>query len=196
MTMMSFSNNQTLSSPADDLRRLIDRAEIHDLHAAYFRGLDRGDEAQVRACFTDDIIARYDGRSAARPGNGEPIVGIEALMASFQTFSNQRSGRWKITTHFMGNLNYLELAAGTARTETNVIACLVLTEGAERVLMRALRYVDRLRRTDQGWRICERMHTLDWSCEAPTTFAVSMSERRDGMQGVTLAAWNGYPRDG
>jgi len=63
----------------------------------------------------------------------------------------------------LGCMNDLELAADTARTEINVVACLVLTAGSERVLMRALWYVDRLRRTDQGWRICERMHTLDWS---------------------------------
>jgi hypothetical protein len=164
----------------DECRRLADRAEIHDLHAAYFRGLDRSDALTVRGCFTDDIVARYDGRSAARPGNDEPIIGIEALMASFVTFRNHRSGLWKITTHFMGNLNYLELNDDSALTETNVIACVVLTDGGERVLMRSLRYVDRLRRTPDGWRICERMHTLDWSCEAPATFAVSMGERRQG----------------
>jgi hypothetical protein len=97
------------------------------------------------------------------------------------TFRNQQSGAWKITTHFMGNLNHLELNGDSARTETNVIACVVLTEGTERVLMRALRYVDRLRRTADGWRIFERVHTLDWSCETPTTFAVAMSARRDGV---------------
>jgi SnoaL-like domain len=167
-----------LNESVDQCRRLADRAAIHDLHAAYFRGLDRGDEDQVRRCFTDDIVACYDGRSLGRPRSGEPIVGIEALMESFVTFRNQRTGAWKVTTHFMGNLNHLELNGDSARTETNIIACLVLTDGAERVLMRALRYIDRLRRTSDGWKICERVHTLDWSCEVPAIFAASMSERR------------------
>lgn len=170
-----------MSHAADPLRPLLDRAAIHDVHAAYFRGLDRGDEDQVRRCFTDDVVAYYDGRSAVRPGNDDPIIGIDALMASFHTFRNQRSGAWKITTHFMGNLNYLELDGDSARTETNIIACLVLSEGTERVSMRAIRYVDRLRRTSEGWRIFERIHTLDWSCEAPTSFSVAMSERRDAV---------------
>jgi hypothetical protein len=43
--------------------------------------------------------------------------------------------------------------------------------------MRSLRYLDRLRRTTEGWRISDRAHTLDWSCEVPATFAVAVSAR-------------------
>jgi hypothetical protein len=43
--------------------------------------------------------------------------------------------------------------------------------------MRSLRYLDRLRKTNDGWRICDRVQTLDWSCEAPATHATAMSAR-------------------
>jgi len=134
---------------------------------------------EVRRCFTDDVIAVYDGRSALRPGGQAPVRGIEALMASLVTFKNQKTGIWKVTTHFMGNLNMILLEGDVAETETNAIAFLVLPgEPTEQVAMRSLRYLDRLRRTEEGWRISERLHTLDWSCEVPTTFAVTMAQRQ------------------
>jgi hypothetical protein len=47
----------------------------------------------------------------------------------------------------------------------------------EQVTMRSLRYLDKLRRTPDGWRICERLHTLDWSCHVPTSYSVSIGQR-------------------
>ena len=160
-----------------DNQYLLDRAAIHDLHARYFQGLDRGKPDQVRSCFTEDVQAHYDGRSALRPG-GDPVQGIDALMNSIITFRHQQTGEWKITTHFMGNLNINFLAGDVAETETNALAFLVLAgEPTDQVVIRSLRYLDRLRRTEGGWRISERRHTLDWSCQVPAIFAVTMAQR-------------------
>ena len=46
---------------------------------------------------------------------------------------------------------------------------------------RSLRYLDRLRKTAAGWRICDRVQTLDWSGEMPATFAGAFSERITAM---------------
>ena len=160
-----------------DNQYLLDRAAIQDLHARYFQGLDRSDPGQVRSCFTDDVIAHYDGRSALRP-HGEPVHGIDALIDSIITFKRQQSGEWKITTHFMGNLNIDFLEGNVAETETYAIAFLVVAgEPADQVVMRSLRYMDRLRKVNNSWRISERRHTLDWSCQVPTIFAVTMAQR-------------------
>ncbi len=35
----------------------------------------------------------------------------------------------------------------------------------------------RLRREDEGWRISDRVHTLDWSCRIPTDYAVTLAQR-------------------
>ena len=153
-----------------DIQCLLDRAAIHDVLARYFQGIDRGMRDQVRSCFTDDVQANYDGRS--------PVRGIDALMDSFLAFRKQEAGEWKVTTHFMGNLNINLLEGDVAETETNAIAFLVLRgEPTDQVAMRSLRYLDRLRRVEGGWRISERQHTLDWSCQVPTTFAVTMAQR-------------------
>jgi hypothetical protein len=153
-----------------EIRRLIDRAAIHDLLMRYFRGIDSADPEQVRGCFTDDVRAAYDGRGF--------VDGIDALMRSFLAFKNRASGQWIATTHFMGNLSYLRLDDDGAETETYAIAFLV-TPGApaNTVAMRSLRYLDRMRKTAGGWRIRDRVHTLDWSCEVPAAFAASFSQR-------------------
>lgn len=153
-----------------DIQYLLDRAAIHDVLARYYQGLDQGKPQQVRSCFTDDVCAKFDERP--------PTRGIAALMDSFAVFRKHQSGEWKITTHFMGNLNFNLLEGDVAETETNAIAFLVLPgEPKEQVTMRSLRYLDRLRRTQQGWRICERLHTLDWSCHVPTSYSLSVGQR-------------------
>ena len=154
----------------DDIQYLLDRAAIHDVLARYFQGIDRGEPDQVRSCFTEDVQANYDGRP--------PVRGLDALMDSITAFRKQQAGEWKVTTHFMGNLNINSLEGDVAETETNAIAFLVLTGApADQVAMRSLRYLDRLLRVEGGWRISERLHTLDWSCHVPTSSAVTMAQR-------------------
>ena len=153
-----------------DTQWLLDRAAIHDVLARYFQGIDAGKPDQVRSCFTEDVQAYYDGRP--------PVRGIDALMESFMAFKKQEAGEWKVTTHFMGNLIFSLLEGDVAETETNATVFLILTdETPDRVVIRSLRYLDRLRRVEDGWRISDRVHTLDWSCQVPTTFAVTMAQR-------------------
>ena len=158
---------------ASDIQTLLDRAAIHDVLNRYYQGLDQGKPDQVRRCFTDDVVAKFDDRPLVR--------GVDALMDNFYVFKGQQSGEWKITTHFMGNLNFNSLQGDVAETETNAIAFLVLpgisAQAKDQVAMRSLRYLDRLRRTQDGWRICERQHTLDWSCHVPASTALSIGER-------------------
>ena len=81
----------------------------------------RDDAGKVRRCFTEDIVAKFDDRPLVR--------GLDALMDNFFVFKAQQSGDWKITTHFMGNLNFNALESDVAETETNAIAFLVLPGG-------------------------------------------------------------------
>jgi hypothetical protein len=155
---------------SSDLQRLIDRAAIHDVLVRYFQGIDAADPERVRSCFTDDIRADYDGRTF--------VNGIDAMMASLRSFRNKASGEWKATSHFMGNLVFGMMSGEVAETETYAFAFLVTPgKDGDRVVMRSLRYLDRLRRTEGGWRICDRVQTLDWSCEVPATHATAMASR-------------------
>ena len=84
----------------------------------------------------------------------------------------------KITTHFMGNLNISRLEGDVAETETNALALLVEPgNGADLVSVRSLRYLDRMRREESGWRISDRIHTLVWSCQMPANFAITLAQR-------------------
>lgn len=163
-----------MTTPRIDLQYLLDRTAIHEVLVRYYQGLDRGLPDQVRSCFTDDIKAFYDGR--------EPVIGIDAMMNSLNTFTRLASGELKATTHFMGNLNVHFIKGDVAETETYAIAYLVRpAKPADQIVIRSLRYLDRLRRVnssdDGGWRISERCHTLDWSCEAPADFAATLAQR-------------------
>ena len=143
-----------MAQSSSEIQHLIDRAAIHDLLTRYFQGLDRGSPEQVRSCFTADIRASYDKRT--------PTSGIDAMMDSLQNFNRLREETMKITTHFMGNLSFLWIEGDVAETETNAVAFLVEPRnGADMVAMRSLRYLDRMRREADGWRISDRIHTLD-----------------------------------
>jgi hypothetical protein len=164
-----------MAQDSADVRYLLDRTAIQDVLSRYFFGIDRRDPEIVRGCFTDDVQAHYDERP--------PTRGIEALMAGFRTFKRPKEGTIKITTHFMGNLNFRLIEGHTAETETNAIAFLV--DPADQVAMRSLRYIDRLRRQADGWRISDRIHTLDWSCRMPATFAATFAQRVSALPART-----------
>ena len=152
---------------SSELQYLVDRAAIQEALVRYFQGLDRCDPQQVRSCFTDDVHVHYDERP--------PVSGIDAVMAHFRTFDRMKKGLMKVTTHFMGNVNVKNIRGDTAETEMNAIAFLV--EPADVMSMRSLRYLDRFRRDENGWRISDRVHTLDWSCQMPATYAVTLAQR-------------------
>ncbi len=154
------------------LQGLAARAAIRDVLVRYFRGLDSCDLAMIKGCFTEDVRSHYEGRVAA--------VGIAAFAQGLRTFRRMESGEVQLTTHFMGNLSYLEIEGDAAQTETCAIAFLVPPpERSSRLTIRSLRYLDRFRRDGAGWKIAERRHLLDWSAEADTTFALTFAQRME-----------------
>ena len=159
-----------MAQHSSEIQSLIDRAAIHDLLTRYFQGLDRGSPEQVRSCFTADVRAHYDKRT--------PTRGIGALMDSLANFNKLQEETMKITTHFMGNLSFSRLEGDVAETETYALALLVEpANGVDLVSVRSLRYLDRMRREESGWRISDRIHTLDWSCQVPANFAITLARR-------------------
>jgi ketosteroid isomerase-like protein len=150
------------------VQELIDRAAIQDVLMQYFSAADAGDQHAVRACFTEDVLAQYEGRPAVR--------GADALLAQIVLFENLASGVCRISTHFSGNLRFKELGNGHAVTELNALACLVDKSGTT-VAVRSLRYLDQMRKEDGCWKISARLHTLDWATAVPCTFARLFTEK-------------------
>jgi hypothetical protein len=153
-------------------QRLLDRADIEDVLMLYFNAVDRGDKVTARRCFTEDVIAQYEGRPEVR--------GVDKLLDQIALFENLASGACRVSTHFAGNLQFKEIAGDHAEIEVNAFAFLVNQDGKS-VAMRSLRYLDRLRRVDAQWKISERLHTLDWSCDVPCTFARPIAQKLTGF---------------
>ena len=151
-----------------DVQALIDRAAIQDVLMQYFSAVDAGDKRAVRACFTEDVLAQYEGRPVIR--------GVDALLAQIVLFENLASGACRISTHFAGNLRFKDVQLQRAETELNAFACLV-DEGGATVAIRSLRYFDQLRKENGEWKIAARLHTLDWSTSAHCAFARRFAEK-------------------
>ena len=131
-----------------DLQYLLDRTEIQELHLRYFRGVDRGDREQVRACFTADVRATFHG--------GVPMAGIDDMMTNLlgDLFHNADQKIGNAGYHFMGGMNIARLEGDEAETETYAFSAKVrgpacVKPGSE-LTSRGLRYLDRLERTGQG----------------------------------------------
>lgn len=156
---------------ADTLQRLADRREIEDLLIAYCRHLDRMDLDKLAALFTDDCTVRFgpDRRLIA-----EGRAALEASMA--------RLWRWQRTAHHLSNVALGFESRDSAHSESYVIAWHEAPDGRTATLYG--RYLDRLRRTSDGWRIAER--TMDMNgADAGFTVPIPQAPRRPPPPGWT-----------
>lgn len=160
--------------PAPTDRELLDRVALEAVMARYFQGVDRNDMKQVRSCFTGDVKGTYANRGT--------VVGVDEMLAMLRPhFEKVEKGVIRVATHFMGTFNVDRLDGDSAETETYALAFLVRAGATaadpDHVAMRSLRYLDRWTRTTEGWKISERIHTLDWSTKVAPDFATTMAKR-------------------
>lgn len=133
------------------LQRLADEAELRALSATYTRGLDRHDRDLVRSVFADDATTHY---GTFRGGPDEMAdMAMRALSA------------YRATQHFLGQVN-LTIDGDQATGEVYFQAFHQhATEGFDRFICG--RYIDRYRRTDDGWRMTHRTEVVDWTRTEP-----------------------------
>jgi len=138
------------------VRKLADRAALHDLMARYSRGVDRRDYALVASVFAPDVYLKY--------GDLWEGTGIEKIIEFVR-----RVERFPVTMHFMGNQE-ITLRGDEADMETYCIAHHRHTrDGKALLLVLGIRYVDRLRRSGGQWRVAHRVMHIDWSREDEAT---------------------------
>lgn len=137
---------------ADALGELLARRAIEDVLVDYCRHLDRMDLPALAALFTDDCRVVYgdDLRLAAR--------GRAALEASLA-----RMWRWSRTAHHLANVRIAFDGPDSARAESYVHAWHERPDGATATVYG--RYMDRLVRGADGWRIAERRMDMNGSDE-------------------------------
>jgi SnoaL-like protein len=141
-----------VSGVADDSRliRLVDRGEIEDCLARYFRGIDRFDLDLVRAAYHPDA---YDDHGDFRGTADEFVAHLAKLLDQFV-----------VLTHFRGNVLIEFQDADSAHVETYALAFHRKRDDPLEELL-CVRYLDRFERRAGEWRVATRRVVVDWSTE-------------------------------
>ena len=134
-----------------------DRLALRELFDAYAHCADRRDAEGQKALFTDDT--RFD---VYMDGEGtEPTYVLEGREALTPVFDDLN--RYEATTHFNGQ-STVTIEGNSAKGESYTIAHHVYTEnGARKIMVASLRYLDTFTKTDGRWYVAERRLILDWS---------------------------------
>ena len=137
------------------IERLVDRQEIADLLTEYCRALDLMDLAAIARVFTADCRVEY--------GPEERLLshGAEGVAKSLE-----RMWRWARTSHHLSNIQVEFEGADAARAISYVIAWHERPDGSTATVLG--QYHDRLRRTQEGWRITERRMLMNGNTEGFT----------------------------
>jgi hypothetical protein len=163
---------------ADVIQSLADHRSITEVIHRYFFGADQRDYELLLSCYHADARLVVDGvlvadsRAALRRryAAGPPrVIGGEGPVLG--------------TTHVAGQISVDE-DGDTARTVTLATAYLVVGGDQDRrLIVRGLRYSDRLVRLDDGWKIVDRLLALDWMYEVTPSVAKSFDERSERRPG-------------
>jgi hypothetical protein len=128
-------------------QELADRIAIEDVLARHSRGVDRADEAQLKAAYWPDAEVAYGGFN----GNAHAFCAL--LPRAIRSFT--------FTHHAIGNV-VIELDGSDARVETYVIARHYTAQDDSQMTFVG-RYLDRMQRRDGVWKILQRRVVMDWN---------------------------------
>jgi ketosteroid isomerase-like protein len=151
------------------LQRLEDRFAISDLAASYCSAIDVRDLARFLSLFTDDIVLRH----------GDGVMRLDGK-AAVESYYQERFAGYGYTFHyphactvtFHGDDEATGIVTGHAE----------MGVGGELVLA-AIKYTDRYRRTTEGWRFAERELSFGYYmklAELPYGFADSLRKHYKG----------------
>jgi hypothetical protein len=140
---------------------LTDREQIYDLMVRYGRANDTHDTDLVRTCFTDDVVAEYEPYTG--PLRGWDVFlrswvdGLELIDCAhqFTNFTFELEGD-------EGSYSCLLIAQHWPRGAGVSADVPIYTVGA--------RYDNRVRRTEEGWRITDLHLTVLWVSGDPHVF--------------------------
>ena len=142
--------------------QFLDRLALRQLVEDYARGCDRRQPVAVAGLFTEDgrLIRHREGAEAEPPASD--TRGRAAIAELIDGLA-----RYEVTTHFLGQQS-LTLDGDTAQGETYCLAHHVYgREGERRNRVMSIRYLDRYRREEPGWRFAERRLAVDWVEDRP-----------------------------
>jgi SnoaL-like domain len=131
------------------LQNLLDRDAIRECIFGYCRGIDRVDEAALRASYWPDATDSHGAYKGSASGF------IDAALPKLQA-----SGRM---IHHVGNIS-IHLHGEQAAVETYFLAWQRdrSSNNSEQETFLAGRYVDRFEKRDDEWRVAARVVVYDW----------------------------------
>jgi len=134
--------------------QLENKLNVRETIERYFFGVDARDRRALISCFSADAQASYHWLTPEQKTIVGGVAIGEDVYAACSLFTS--------STHSIANLT-VDLLGEAAEANTFAIANVI--RGSS-LVVRGLRYQDRLIRTAQGWRIVQRKHTPMWQTEA------------------------------
>lgn len=132
-----------------------DRLAIMDVLNRYARGIDRCDLAVLREVWWPEAVADYGTGEINAVAWSEGVVPALAAM--------------RRTQHFLGNMLIdIDGAQATAETYCRAWHEVDSPDGPQEMDVGG-RYLDRLERRGDDWRLLHRRYVLDWSRNGPST---------------------------
>jgi ketosteroid isomerase-like protein len=141
------------------LRDLLDRAAVRETILQYATAVDRGDQALLAQCFTEDVHCVFEGEDIGR--------GVDRIIA----YIGSNAARFTIVgfAHMLSNIA-VELDGDRAHAEAYALSYLITeVDGGTSLRLRGLRYIDELVRRGDRWLICDHLHRPVWEERFPVT---------------------------
>jgi ketosteroid isomerase-like protein len=131
------------------------QAIVRSVLERYFNAVDRRDFDLLAHCFTPHVVFEFNLDTKI------VVHGRDALVARMSAMPRPAA-----SSHALSNTVIL-IDGEEARAVTFAVVHAVLAvEGGGRILVRGIRYDDRLVRAGESWRIAERQHNPLWQYEA------------------------------
>jgi len=129
------------------IEEISDRLEINDLLIRYTVAIDTKDWKLLDTCFTPDAHVDYTSSGGIAGTYPEARAWLEKALALFS-----------MTVHFISNTT-VTLTGDSAASKTCVLNPMGYTneDGSLHIFTVGAYYLDKLVRTDEGWRIAERI---------------------------------------
>jgi ketosteroid isomerase-like protein len=140
------SAGTALEALQNDVRYLKDRVAILDCVAMHARGCDRHDVDLITAAYHEDAVDEHGYATNVGPEYAEWANRVHAETSKVHTHN--------ITTHSC------EIDGDTAHAESYVLVVLIGGDGKTAQFISG-RYLDRLERRDNEWRIAIRRSTVE-----------------------------------
>jgi hypothetical protein len=139
------------------LQELSDRLQIRELLDTYAVGIDTRDWALLASCCTPDAVLDYTAYGGPKGSVQEGVDWIAKAMSHIA-----------VSQHLVTNVR-ISLDGDTATSHCYLFSPLAADskEGDRRTFLVGGYYDDRLRRTDDGWRLEERVAGPSWSYGVP-----------------------------